>query len=141
MHVNPYLYFNGRCAEAIAFYEALLAPQQVMVMPFRGSPGEEQVAEGWRDKIMHASMQIGPTMLMGSDGQADDATKASGQGCSMTLNCDSDAHAAQVFAALSQGGTVTMPIAPTFFASAFGMLRDRFGINWMVMFALPDQAA
>lgn len=141
MHINPYLNFHGRCAEAFAFYHSVLGGEPPLLMRYRGSPAEDMAPEHWRDKIMHASLAVGPTMLMGSDGQADDETKASGQGCSMTLNCDSDAHAAQVFTALAQGGTVVMPLAPTFFASAFGMLRDRFGIHWMVMFPLPDQAA
>lgn len=140
MHINPYLNLHGQCAEAFAFYHAALGGEAPLLMPYRGSPAEDMAPEHWRDKIIHASLQVGPTMLMGSDGRAEQA-QGGEQGCSMTLNCDSDDHARQVFAALAEKGTVTMPIAPTFFASAFGMLRDRFGVNWMVMFALPDPAA
>jgi len=139
MHVNPYLYFNGRCAEAMAFYAAILAPTNVLAMPFRGSPGEEQVAEGWRDKIMHASMQIGPTMLMGSDGMPGGSPKAI-EGSAICLNCDSDDDAKRIFAGLGENGSITMPIQATFWATQFGMLTDQFGVAWMVMRANENGA-
>jgi len=131
MRVNPYLNFGGRCAEAIAFYQAILAPQSVMAIPFRGSPGEEQVPETWRDKIMHASLQIGPTLLMGSDGMPGGQKPI--QGCTICLGCDSDDDAKRVFAALLEHGSVTMPLQETFWTSQFGMLTDQFGVAWMVM--------
>ncbi|HEV7816019.1 MAG TPA: VOC family protein [Janthinobacterium sp.] len=132
MQVNPYLDFGGRCAEAVEFYKTVLNPQNVMLMPFRGSPGEEQTPEDWRDKIMHAQMQIGPTMLMGSDGMPG-ASHEGVKGCSMALGCDSDADAVRIFEALAQKGSIGMAMQETFWATKFGMLTDQFGVNWMVM--------
>ncbi len=132
MHINPYLNFGGRCAEAFTFYKNQLNGQDLALMPFRGSPAEAHEPEQWRDKIMHASLQLGPTTLMGSDGMSGQAYQGI-QGCSITLNADSDQEAKRLFLALSEKGSVKMPMEKTFWASSFGMLTDQFGVDWMVM--------
>lgn len=136
MHINPYLNFGGSCAEAFEFYRTTMGGQDLLLMPYRGSPAEDMAPEHWRDKIMHASLHIGSSILMGSDGQPNQP-KQSMLGCSMTLNVDTDAEAERVFQALAPGGAVRMPLDRTFFASKFGMLSDRFGVSWMIMCPLP----
>ena len=138
MHINPYLNFGGRCAEAFAFYKQHLAPQNVTLMPYRGSPIEEKVPENWRDKIMHASLQIGPTVLMGSDSMPGHPYEGI-KGCSITLNTSNDAEAERMFHALAQNGAITVPLERTFWSSKFGMLTDQFGVAWMVMSEAPPQ--
>lgn len=132
MHINPYLNFGGRCAAAFAFYKEHLGGQNLVLMPYRGSPAEEQTPEAWRDKIMHASLQIGSTTLMGTDGMSGQVSEGI-KGCSIVLNTDSDFDAERLFKALAEAGSVTMALEKTFFASKFGMLNDRFGLGWMVM--------
>lgn len=136
MHINPYLNLGGNCAEAFEFYRATFGGQDLVLMNYRGSPAEETAPEHWRDKIMHASLQIGSSILMGSDGQANQPRETM-HGCNMTLNVDSDADAERIFQALAQGGTVRMPLDKTFFASKFGMLSDRYGVSWMIMCPPP----
>ncbi|MES2740287.1 MAG: VOC family protein [Pseudomonadota bacterium] len=132
MHINPYLNFGGRCAEAFAFYKNQLDAQDLALMPFRGSPAETTTPAEWQDKIMHGSLTIGSTTLMGTDGMPGQPYQGI-TGCSITLNVDSDAQASRLFQALAEKGTVTMAQEKTFWASSFGMLTDQFGIEWMVM--------
>lgn len=132
MQLSPYLFFGGRCAAAFAFYKEFLGATDVELMSFRGSPAEAQAPEEWRDKIMHGTLKIGGQSLMGSDGMAGQPYDGI-KGCAMALNVATAAEAERVFAALSQGGKVTMPLDKTFFASKFGMLTDQFGVDWMVI--------
>ncbi len=131
MQVKPYLVFEGRCQEAIDFYSRALGASVVMQMAFKDSPEPTGQPPGAGDKVMHATVRIGETEVFMSDGRCSGAPKF--QGFSLSLNPADDATAASVFAALADGGTVTMPLAKTFFASSFGMLNDRFGVGWMVM--------
>lgn len=140
MELHPYLQFGGRCAEAFAFYARHLHLQDVTLMPFRGSPGEAQAPEEWRDKIMHASARIGSGMLMGSDGMPGQPHEGI-KGCSLALSTANDAEAERLFDALAQNGTVTMPLQATFWASKFGMLTDQFGVGWMVWCERPQGAS
>lgn len=141
MSVEVYLFFNGRCEEAIAFYQQTLGATVEMKMKFSDNPEPENkdcpTPPGWADKVMHASVMVGPTRLMMSDGNTPEATQFSG--FSLSLNPPDEAACHQVFAALAEGGQVTMPLTPTFWAPLFGMLTDRFGVSWMV--SAPHQTA
>jgi PhnB protein len=132
MNLNPYVQFGGRCAQAFDYYRQHLDATDVVLMPFRGSPAEEMVPPEWRDKAMHGSLSIGAAVLMGSDGMPGQPLQAM-QGCALALSTDTPDDAERIFNALAQGGQVTMPIAPSFFAARFGMLTDQFGVAWMVI--------
>jgi PhnB protein len=131
MQVQPYLFFEGRCQEAIDFYRQALGAEVQMVMRYKDSPVQTSQPPESGDKIMHASMRIGETAVLLSDGMCQG--KPSFQGFSLAVSPADDAAAQTTFAALADGGAVTMPLAKTFFASSFGMLTDRFGVGWMVM--------
>jgi PhnB protein len=131
MQVQPYLFFEGRCQEAIDFYRQVIGAEVLMQMAFKDSPAAESQPPGNADKVMHASLKVGNTEFFMSDGMCGGAP--SFQGFSLSLTLDDDAKAARIFAALGDGGMVTMPMAKTFFASSFGMLKDRFGVGWMLM--------
>jgi PhnB protein len=131
MQVQPYLFFEGRCQEAIDFYSRTLGATIVMQMAFKDSPEPTAQPPDAGDKVMHASVRIGETEVFMSDGRCSGAPTF--QGFSLSLNPADDAAAASLFTALADGGTVTMPLAKTFFASSFGMLIDRFGVGWMVI--------
>jgi len=131
MKLNPYLTFGGDCEAAFKFYEQVLGGKIQAMMTAEGTPMEQHVSPEWRQKIMHARMTVGETVLMGSD--APPGRQEPMQGMSVTLNIDEPAEADRVFQALSQHAkTVTMPIQETFWARRFGMLVDRFGTPWMI---------
>ena len=131
MLVQPYLSFEGRCEEAVNFYQASLGAEVQMLMRFKDSPDQSMVSPGSADKVMHVSMRIGNSTVMASDGRC--TGKTAFDGISLSLTLADDAQAERVFAALADGGQTTMPLAKTFFASKFGMVADKFGVNWMVM--------
>jgi PhnB protein len=136
MHVQPYLFFDGRCEEALAFYKKALGAEVAMLMRFKDMPKSEEPsmcppAPGSDNKVMHASFRIGDTMVMASDGQCQG--KPSFQGFSLSLTAPSEAEAKRLFAALGDGGQVQMPLAKTFFSPSFGMVADRFGVSWMII--------
>ena len=134
MRVEPYLFFEGRCDEAIAFYRKALGAEVTMLMRFKDSPEPPPpgtCAPGSADKVMHANLRIGDTMVMASDGRC--LGKPSFQGFSLSLAVADDAAAERAFAALAEGGQVRMPLAKTFFSSRFGMVADRFGVCWMII--------
>jgi len=131
-YVQPYLFFGGRCEEALAFYRAALGAEVDMLMRFRESPDPpppDVIPSGFEDKIMHAAFRIGSTVLMASDG-CEEAQRFSGFSLSLALPTADEAHRA--FAALADGGQVQMPLGETFWSPCFGMLTDRFGIGWMI---------
>ena len=130
MELNPYLTFNGQCEAAFKFYEQCLGGKIVMMMTHGESPMAEKTAEAWRNKILHAQLTIGDIVLMGSDAPPDYFEKP--QGFSVNLQFEDVAEAERVFQALSESGTVRMPLQETFWAKRFGMFVDRFGIPWMV---------
>lgn len=130
MKLNVYLTFNGTCAEAFPFYEKILGGQNMMMMKYEGSPGEEHVSADWKDKVMHASMEVGGMMLMGSDSPPNYFKTP--QGYHVSINLTDEAEADRIFAALSDGAEITMPMEKTFWARRFGMLTDKYGINWQV---------
>jgi PhnB protein len=129
--LQPYVYFDGRCEEAIEFYRKAIGAELVMMMRFKESPDQSMISPGVGEKVMHATLRIGDTMVQMSDGRCGGEAKFAG--FSLALRPSSDAEAEKIFKALSDGGTVTMPLAKTFFASSFGMLADRFGVPWMII--------
>jgi len=130
MQVNPYLTFSGQCEEAFRFYEKVLGGKIEAMMPHRGSPMEQHVPPEWRSKIMHARLRFGDEVLMASDAPPDRYQPM--QGFSVTLGIEDPVEAERVFHALSEQGTVQMPLEKTFWALRFGMLVDRFGTPWMI---------
>ncbi|HET8781285.1 MAG TPA: VOC family protein [Pyrinomonadaceae bacterium] len=130
MQVNPYLMFNGNCAEALKFYEQALGAKIEFSMPFEGSPACDTVPAEWAQKILHATLSIGDTKVMASD--APPGHYQAPQGISVSLSLQDAAKGEEVFNALSENGQVQMPYQPTFWAAGFGMCVDRFGIPWMV---------
>ena len=133
MQIEPYLFFNGRCEEAVEFYKKALGAEVIMLMRFKESPEPPQpgmVPPGSDNKIMHASFRVGDTMVMASDGRC--AGKTDFQGFSLSLTVANEAEAERKFTALQEGGQVQMPLAKTFWSPRFGMVTDRFGVGWMV---------
>ncbi|HET6385240.1 MAG TPA: VOC family protein [Armatimonadota bacterium] len=132
MQLNPYLYFAGDCAEAFKFYEQALGGKIVGMMTHAETPMVDHVSADWRDKIIHARLVIGDgqAVLMGSDAPPEYYSKPQGSSVSITVNDPDEAE--RIFKALSENGTVRMPIQETFWAHRFGMLTDRFGQSWMV---------
>lgn len=133
--IEPYLFFGGRCEEALEFYRVAVGAEVGMMMRFKESPQPippGSLPPGFENKIMHASFRIGSSRLMASDGN-----EAGGrfEGFSLSIAVPTDAEAERVFAALAQGGKVGMPLAKTFWSPKFGMLTDRFGVDWMVSVA------
>ena len=131
MQLNAYLNFNGECEAAFKFYEQVLDGKILMMSRFRGTPGENMVPEAMRDKIIHARMQVGDTLLMGSDAPHERASEP--RGFALSLQFDTAAEAENKFRALSDKGEISMAMGKTFFAERFGMLKDRFGVPWMVV--------
>jgi PhnB protein len=130
MQVNAYLLFNGQCETAFKFYEQCLRGKITAMMTHAGTPAEEHTPKEWRNKIIHARMNVGDGVLMGSDAPPDHYQTP--QGFSVSLQIKEPAEADRIFAALSENGTVRMPIQKTFWAIRFGMLVDKFGTPWMV---------
>jgi PhnB protein len=136
MKVQPYLFFDGRCEEAIEFYKTAIGAEVLMMMRFKDSPEKpppDKVAPNSDDRIMHASLRIGQTEVMASDGYA--AGKPEFKGISLSVSAADEAEADRLFNALAEGGKVQMPIGRTFFSPRFGMVADRFGVSWMVVVA------
>lgn len=130
MKINPYLNFNGTCAEALRFYAKILGGKDLQIMTFRDSPIAGDVAANEKDLVMHARFSAGDTIIMGSDAPGGRYNKP--QGYAVSIGVDMPEDAERIFAALSEGGTIGMPIGETFWAKRFGMVTDRFGTHWMV---------
>ena len=134
--VQPYLDFDGRTEEALEFYKKTLGAEVEMLMRFKDSPEPPQpgmVPPGSDNKVMHSTFRIGNSVLMASDGKC--LGRARIEGIWLSLEAVNDAEAERLFAALSEGGQVQMPMAKTFFSSRFGMVADRFGVSWMIVVA------
>ena len=140
MKVEPYLFFNGQCEEAIEFYKQTLGAKVLMALRFRDNPdkpGPYKVAPDLDDKIMHASLKIGETEVLMSDGMG--TGRPEFKGITLALGVQSEAEADRVFNALAEGGQIKMPIGKTFFSPRFGGVADRFGVSWIIVTA--QQAA
>lgn len=136
MQVQPYLFFEGRCEEAIEFYRKAIGAEVEMLMRYKDSPEPpppDKVPPNSEDKVMHAAFRVGETTVMASDGFC--MGKPSFQGFSLSITAQSEAEAQKLFGALADGGKVNMPLMKTFFSPSFGMLVDRFGVSWMVIVA------
>ena len=134
MQVQPYLFFEGRCEEALEFYKQTLGAKVEMMMRYKESPEKNSSCmPADHNKIMHAAFKVGDTVVMGSDGFA--SGKPDFKGFSLSVTAKNEAEAEKTFTALSSGGNVTMPLTKTFFSPKFGMLTDKFGIGWMVLVA------
>lgn len=136
--LNNYLFFAGRCEEALNYYQQHAGARIGMLMPFSDSPDpmpEGMLAPGFEHKIMHCEFTVGDSKLMASDG-CNDGTTLSGFSLALTVNTAEDAH--RVFAALAKDGQVVMPLAPTFWSPLYGQLVDQFGVAWMVMLPALD---
>lgn len=129
MNLNPYLTFDGRAAEAIAFYSGVFATEPMAVMTYSDMPSTEGLPPGMEGMIAHARMQVGGVLLQISDGFG---AHEGWTGFSLQLDCTSVAEARALFEALSEGGEIVMPLQEEFWADAFGLCRDRFGVPWMV---------
>ena len=135
MQIQPYLFFEGRCEEAVEFYKTALGAEVTMLLRYKDSPEppkpECPLPEGAENKVMHSSFRIGETTVMAADGLC--SGQPSFQGFSLSISVKDEAEADRVFAVLSDGGQVQMPLAKTFFSPRFGMVADRFGVSWMVV--------
>jgi PhnB protein len=131
MRLLTYLNYGGNCAEAFRFYEQHLHGQITMMMTHGEGPQHEGVPPGWKDAILHARMNIGGTELLGADVPPDRFQPM--RSAYLTLTLDSPEDAERVYALLSDGGQIFMPMQETFFAVRFAMLRDRFGTSWMLL--------
>jgi PhnB protein len=131
MTIQPYLFFKGRCEEAINFYRAALDAKVTHLLRFRDAPPCPNNTAVDGNKVMHVSLQISDTTVLASDG--DCQGKPNFEGFGLSLNAASDGDADRLYGALSDGGAALMPLSKTFFASKFGMVKDRFGITWMVI--------
>ena len=133
MKMNTYVNFSGTCAEAFRYYEKHLAAKVGMIMTHGQAPDQSRVKPEWRNAVLHARLSIGDSELMAADIPNAEPMRSA----YLTLRVDSDGDADRVFSALSDGGQVLMPIREEFFASRFGQVRDRFGINWMILHERP----
>lgn len=134
MKVEPYLSFNGRCEEALEFYKKAVGAEVLMKMRFSESPepcAPGSMPPGTENKIMHASLQIGSSVVMATDGDCQGATNF--EGISLALRVSDPSAAEKAFGALAEGGQVEMPLTKTFFSPSFGILKDKFGVKWMVI--------
>jgi len=130
MQLNLHLSFNGQCEEAFKFYQQCLGGHIQIMMTHGDSPMADQVPPEWREKILHATLIVGGTALMGADVPPDGYQKPTG--FAVTIQTNDEDEADRIFRSLSDSGTVTMPLQRTFWASRFGMAVDRFGIPWMI---------
>ena len=133
MLVQPYLNFNGRCDEALGFYQKALGAKVEMLMRFADSPDPVppgMIPPGSEQKVMHSSFRVGDSVLMATDGGCTEATAF--QGITLSISVKNAEEADRVWNALAEGGTVQMPIGKTFWSPRFGMLTDRFGVAWMI---------
>jgi PhnB protein len=131
MHVQPYLFFDGRAEEAIEFYKAKLGAKVEMLMRWKDGPDKTLCTPGNENKVMHSCLKIGDTAVMASDGR--NTGNPNFQGFALSITAKDAADADKLFAALGEGGKVQMPLAKTFFSPRFGMVADKFGVGWMVI--------
>jgi PhnB protein len=139
MHIEPYLFFEGRCEEAVEYYRKALGAEVMMLLRYKDSPEPPPAGKlpaGSENKVMHASLRIGETTVMASDGLAQG--RPSFEGFSLSITVPDEARADKLFAALADGGQVQMPLAKTFWSARFGMVKDRFGVGWMI--GVPSKA-
>ena len=131
MQVQPYLFFDGRCDEALDFYKKAIGAKVGMLIRWKDSPDKSMCTAGNAEKVMHAQFDVGETTVLASDGRC--TGQPNFQGFALTISAKTEPEADQMFAALGEGGQVTLPMTKTFFSPRFGMLADKFGVGWMVI--------
>ena len=131
MLIQPYLFFDGRCEEAIDFYKTAIGATDVMLKRYKESPDPGMIPPGAENKILHSSFKVGESQIMASDGHC--KGKPNFEGFGLSIEVANGTEAERRFAALADGGQVTMPLTKTFFSSHFGMVKDRFGVHWMII--------
>ena len=133
MKMHTYVNFAGKCAEAFRFYEKHLGGTISMMMTHGQAPDQSHVSPDWKDAVLHARISLGDTELLGADIPSAQPMRSA----YLSLSVESDDEAERIFSALSTGGEVFMPMQETFFATRFSQLRDRFGVNWMIIHERP----
>jgi PhnB protein len=133
MNVQTYLWLDGKTQEALDFYKQAVGAEVTAMMRFKEAPDQSMISEGSEDKVMHAAFKVGDTEVLISDGRNQGSPKF--DGFSLALHAKDPTEAEKYFNALAKGGEVSAPLNKTFFAKSFGMLKDKFGVNWMVMAA------
>jgi PhnB protein len=133
MQVQPYLFFDGRCDEALEFYKKAVGAKVDMLMRFKDAPDQSMISPGSKDKVMHAQFEVGDTKVLASDGR--NTGKPKFDGFALAISANSEADADKMFAALVEGGQVVLAMHKTFFSPRFGMLSDKFGVHWMILVA------
>jgi PhnB protein len=133
MHVEPYVFFEGRCEEAIEYYQSALSAEVLFLMRNRESPDRGHVEPGTEEKILHATLRIGTSTVMVSDGHCSGTPRF--EGFSLSIAAEGEDRARHLFEALAAGGEVRLPLQKTFWSPCFGMVTDRFGVLWMVSIA------
>lgn len=131
MAIQPYLFFEGRCDEAIAFYKKAVGAEVGMLMRWKDAPDKSMSTPANENKVMHASLTINGARMMASDGR--NSGQPDFKGFTLSLDAKTEADATRMFNALSDGGQVIMPLGKTFFSPCFGMLADKFGVHWMII--------
>ena len=137
MRLTTYVNFAGTCAEAFRYYEQHLGGKITVTMTHGESPQPSQLGPEWKNAVLHASIELGGTTLLGADIPNAEPMRSA----YLTLSVDSDAEAERIFTVLSDGGRALMPMIETFFATRFGQVRDRFGVNWMILRQRPTPPA
>lgn len=135
MQLGPHLHFDGQCERAFRLYEQVLGGKIITMLTHEASPIAGQVPPEWRGKILHATLKVGGQTLMGADAPPDRYQRP--QGFAVTIGIENPAEAERIFRALSENGTIQMPLQETFWATRFGMLVDRYGIPWMINSGKP----
>jgi PhnB protein len=136
MDVQPYLFFEGACEEAIEFYKRTVGAKVIMMMRYKENPDKSAICGSIDEsKVMHSALAIGESTICASDGMC--SGNRNFQGFSLSITAASDAEAMRIFTGLAEGGQIRMPMAKSFFASSFGMCADKFGVGWMVIVPLP----
>jgi len=131
MYIQPYLFLDGRTEEALDFYKKAVGAEVTMMMRFKEAPDQSMISKGSENKVMHAQFSIGDSVILISDGRNQGNPKF--DGFALTIQAKDGAEAEKLFNGLRQGGEVTMALNKTFFAQQFGMLKDKFGVQWMVI--------
>lgn len=136
MKVETYLFFNGKCEEALTFYQQLLGIEVSMLMRYKESPDQSTCPPNCEEKVMHGNFKIGETSFMASDGDCEGEPNFSGFSLSYTALDDDDAH--RVMNGFADGGEITMPLDTVFWGGLFGMVKDKYGMSWMVSVLSED---
>ena len=131
MKVQPYVFFDGKCEEALEFYKRAIGAKVNALMRFGEAPDQSQIKPESKNKVMHSAFQIGETEILASDGYCLGAPAF--QGFALTINAADTAEAMRMFTGIAEGGKIQMPLEKTFFAASFGIAVDKFGVNWMVI--------